>query len=467
MSKQSTAKRFGISIQHLRKERGLTQSVLAKKSSLHTTFVSGVEAGDRNVTLETASKLARALGVPLVDLFAEHQSLKSPSGPVRATFLKLGGTWDMQMTREGLTGHGQLDDKAFADFEKSHGYDEKKILDALWTTFSATAPIKDDIAAHLPWVNTLDSLIEGDFFQLFSGDSSHYRPALVAPVVAYIFGRMRAEPDVHVLAGMGTDTIDVLLPFFDVMLFDKQGTLPLLCSGANLSFREKDSDAPQNFRDLALATRLPLQPGAYYIFNRTIYRGGDFVKVDPDEDPTSVEGQITFFSPHRTQARIGFLGEGTVRVEREGMAADSIPPYEPQDIYDALNRTVTVNLGDENDVGAEVERILDPRYPAVIVASHALGNASYPIRRAVIEAVQRGKLVLNVSRCITGNTSDRYYVSLSNINSRELKGTSQQVLSGGRVSTRVGKALLVRALLDNLDQRATADLIRRYSARTF
>jgi L-asparaginase/Glu-tRNA(Gln) amidotransferase subunit D len=387
--------------------------------------------------------------------------------PTPVLFLKLGGTWDMQLTAEGLMGEGQLDDKAFAETEKAQGFDEEKIMQALDVAFRSAKPIHESIGRHIPWAAGIDSLVSGDFLTLFSGDSSHYRPALIAPALSFILGRISHEPHVQVLAGMGTDTVDILLPYIDTLLFDKQGTLPVLVSGANLSFRDKNSDAPQNFHDLALATHLPLAPGAYYIFNHAIYRGGDFVKVDPDENPSTVEGQITFFAPQRTYTRIGFLGGGTVRREAYAGGAPDVPTYSHQDIYDAINATVTVNLGDTNDIDVEIAKIRDPKYRAVVIVSHALGNAPYPIRRAVIDAAKAGKLVLNVSRALSGNTNSRYYVSLSSINGRELKSAPAIVLDGGRLSNRTGKALLVRALLDGLDQRATADLIRRYSARTF
>jgi transcriptional regulator with XRE-family HTH domain len=468
MSKQSVGKQFGSAVQRVRKEKGLTQSAFAKKASLHTTFVSGVEKGTRNVTVETAQKIAKALDVPLQELFGDSSnSIHKADAPTPVLFLKLGGTWDMQVTEEGLMGEGQLDDKAFAEVEKGNGFDEMKTMQALNTAFHAAKPMHESIGGHMPWAPGIDSLIRGDFLPLFSGDSSHYRPALIAPALSFVMERMRREPHVQILAGMGTDTVDIILPYIDALLFDREGTLPVLFSGANRMSREVNSDAPQNFRDLALATHLPLLPGGYYIFNHAIYRGGDFVKIDPDDNPSTVEGQITFFAPQRTYTRIGFLGGGTVRREAHTGGMPDVPMYPHQDIYDAINATATVNLGDTNDIDVEVAKIRDPRYRAVVVVSHALGNAPYPIRRAVIDVAKAGKLVLNVSRTLSGNTNSRYYISLSSINERELKGATAMVLDGGRLSNRTGKALLTRALLDGLDQKRTADLIRRYSARTF
>ena len=60
--------RFGEKLRKLRKERGISQEELAARAGLHRTYVSSVERGERNVSLETIDKLARGLGLPMGDL---------------------------------------------------------------------------------------------------------------------------------------------------------------------------------------------------------------------------------------------------------------------------------------------------------------------------------------------------------------------------------------------------------------
>ena len=60
---------FGKKVLHLRQTKKVTQSTLAKSAGIHVTFLSGVEKGQRNVTVDTAQKIATALNVSLADLF--------------------------------------------------------------------------------------------------------------------------------------------------------------------------------------------------------------------------------------------------------------------------------------------------------------------------------------------------------------------------------------------------------------
>ena len=55
-------------IEDLRKEKGLTQEKLAEKADLHRAYFWDIENG-RNISIKTAYKIARALGVKLSELF--------------------------------------------------------------------------------------------------------------------------------------------------------------------------------------------------------------------------------------------------------------------------------------------------------------------------------------------------------------------------------------------------------------
>lgn len=63
--------RFGRAIRKLRRERNISQEKLADLCTLHRTYISDVELGKRNVSLENISKIAFALNISITELFEE------------------------------------------------------------------------------------------------------------------------------------------------------------------------------------------------------------------------------------------------------------------------------------------------------------------------------------------------------------------------------------------------------------
>ena len=60
--------KFSQRIEKLRKDKGMTQEGLAEKAGLHRAYFWDIENG-RNISVKTAYKIARALGVSLAQLF--------------------------------------------------------------------------------------------------------------------------------------------------------------------------------------------------------------------------------------------------------------------------------------------------------------------------------------------------------------------------------------------------------------
>lgn len=65
-------KTFGASVKVRRQQHGISQEELAERADLHRTYISDVERGARNLSLESISKLARALDVSISALFPEE-----------------------------------------------------------------------------------------------------------------------------------------------------------------------------------------------------------------------------------------------------------------------------------------------------------------------------------------------------------------------------------------------------------
>ncbi|HLO79242.1 MAG TPA: helix-turn-helix transcriptional regulator [Magnetospirillum sp.] len=60
-----------MNVQRLRRQKGWSQEALAFESGLHRTYISGIERGVRNPTIEIVDQLAQTLDVPASVLLAE------------------------------------------------------------------------------------------------------------------------------------------------------------------------------------------------------------------------------------------------------------------------------------------------------------------------------------------------------------------------------------------------------------
>jgi len=79
MSASTLSKQFGMAIRSRRMAAGLSQEALAEKAGVHPTYLSMVERGIRNPTLDVASRLAKALKIPLPQLIEEAQQIRITS----------------------------------------------------------------------------------------------------------------------------------------------------------------------------------------------------------------------------------------------------------------------------------------------------------------------------------------------------------------------------------------------------
>ena len=69
----SVQRKLGRNVKILRENRGWSQEELADISGLHRTYISGIERGARNPTIEVVQRLAEALRADLIDLFKERE----------------------------------------------------------------------------------------------------------------------------------------------------------------------------------------------------------------------------------------------------------------------------------------------------------------------------------------------------------------------------------------------------------
>jgi transcriptional regulator with XRE-family HTH domain len=60
---------LGERIRNLRKEAGWSQEQLGERADLHSTYIGGIERGERNISLDNLVKIAGAFGLSIAQLF--------------------------------------------------------------------------------------------------------------------------------------------------------------------------------------------------------------------------------------------------------------------------------------------------------------------------------------------------------------------------------------------------------------
>ena len=68
MQTNKTLNTFGNNVKKYRKKQGMSQENLARKAGMHRTYIGGIEAKGRNVSLINIAKIAKALQVSIEQL---------------------------------------------------------------------------------------------------------------------------------------------------------------------------------------------------------------------------------------------------------------------------------------------------------------------------------------------------------------------------------------------------------------
>jgi transcriptional regulator with XRE-family HTH domain len=68
---------YGKAVRTIRQDKKISQEELADLCGLHRTYISDIELGKRNVSLENIDKIAQALQVKKSELFVEVEQYES------------------------------------------------------------------------------------------------------------------------------------------------------------------------------------------------------------------------------------------------------------------------------------------------------------------------------------------------------------------------------------------------------
>lgn len=66
--KKELSIKFGNKVREIRIKKGLSQEELADLADVHRTYIGMIERAEKNITLESAKKIAHALGINMGEL---------------------------------------------------------------------------------------------------------------------------------------------------------------------------------------------------------------------------------------------------------------------------------------------------------------------------------------------------------------------------------------------------------------
>jgi len=79
MENEKTAELLGWRIRTLRKAKGLTQEDLGGRCGINYKYVGAIERGEENPSLSILQKIAKGLGVEILELFRFHHEERDPA----------------------------------------------------------------------------------------------------------------------------------------------------------------------------------------------------------------------------------------------------------------------------------------------------------------------------------------------------------------------------------------------------
>jgi CheY-like chemotaxis protein/DNA-binding XRE family transcriptional regulator len=165
VQKTDVKKKFGSSVKTWRKRLGISQEELAERADLHRTYVSDVERGARNLSLESITRVAHALNITVAELFPPEPAV-ARAVPVRGGGLG-NGLVDILLVEDntddvGLTMHAFKQSRVAN--RVSVAADGQEALDYLFCEGEYAGRTPDDqprivlLDLHLPKVNGLEVL---------------------------------------------------------------------------------------------------------------------------------------------------------------------------------------------------------------------------------------------------------------------------------------------------------------------
>lgn len=148
---------FAVAVKERRHQLGITQEELGWRAGLHRTYVTDIERGARNLSLQSIEKLARALEAPIAELLANPANGGGDAGLSVDILLAEGNPDDAELTLQSFRAarltnrvHTVRDGVAAVDFLFRQGSHAK--------TWSPHQPLVVLLDLNLPKLNGVELL---------------------------------------------------------------------------------------------------------------------------------------------------------------------------------------------------------------------------------------------------------------------------------------------------------------------
>lgn len=125
MKKLNIRQKLGLRVKELRALTGLSQEAFADKCGFARSYMSRVERGGANPSVDALEVLAIGLGVSLIDLFTETPAKAQKRQPevYLVPYAADGSCFNKQLKRAGKFTVGEKEDEIqFEDFDEALGY---------------------------------------------------------------------------------------------------------------------------------------------------------------------------------------------------------------------------------------------------------------------------------------------------------------------------------------------------------
>ena len=227
----------------------------------------------------------------------------------------------------------------------------------------------------------------------------------------------------------GTDTMAYTAAALSVMI--EYPPIPVVLTGSQRPFFDRDSDAPKNFVDAFAVSDKAVTGGIVVVFGGRIMRGCDCVKVDTVADDafrsvTGNEGTLT-------NVTAAFPGNEDLPEDHGGYSYDS-------SLCNADGKVVLLDMHPSFDPDI-IAMLYDRGIKGFVIRCYGAGGMPENVRAALAEVIAKGAEAIAVTQCLHGGTNLGIYAVGDD-------ARKAGVIDGGKMTAEYALAVMMKTVSD-------------------